>query len=76
MSSLVAETTFKELWPDKMLTASKVKLCSYSGEFIPVLGCKGGLQGQMETLPKIGAGSSLSGRDWLLAFKLDWHEIN
>ena len=26
MSSLVAETTLKELWPDKMLTAYKVRL--------------------------------------------------
>ena len=38
-SSLVAESTFKELWPDKELNASKVRLCSYSGEPIPVLGC-------------------------------------
>ena len=36
-SSLVAESTFKELWPDKELNASKVRLCSYSGEPIPVL---------------------------------------
>ena len=38
-SSLVAESTFKELWPDKELDATKVRLCSYSGEPIPVLDC-------------------------------------
>ena len=71
---MVAQTTFKELWPDKIFTASKVKLCSYSGELIPVLGVKVDYKGQIETLPKIGTGPSLLGCDWLLAFKLDWHE--
>ena len=68
-SSLVAETTFKELWPDKVLTASKVRLCSYSGEYIPVLGCtnvKVEYKGQMETLPLIvfaGTGPSRLGHE-------------
>ena len=50
-SSLVTESTFKELWRDKELNASKVRLCSYSGEPIPVLGCvnvKVEYKGQME----------------------------
>ena len=67
---------------DKELNASKVRLCSYSGEPIPVLGCanvKVEYKGQMETLPLIvatGTGPSLLGRDWLQAIKLDWRELN
>ena len=81
-SYLFAESTFKELWPDKELNDSKVRLCSYSGEPIPVLGCanvKVEYKGQMETLPLIvatGTGPSLLGHDWLQAIKLDWREIN
>ena len=36
--SLMAETTFKELWPQRSLSSSQVRLCSYSGEAIHVLG--------------------------------------
>ena len=31
--------TFKEVWSDKMPTTSKLRLCSYLGEFIAVLAC-------------------------------------
>ena len=36
--SLMSENTFKELWPDRSLSPSQVRLCSYLGESIPVLG--------------------------------------
>ena len=35
--SLISEGTFKELWPSRTLPKSDGRLCSYSGEQIPVL---------------------------------------
>ena len=35
--SLMFEATFKELWPSLKPTATEVKLCTYSGETIPVV---------------------------------------
>ena len=34
----MSESTFKELWPHRNLSPLQVRLCSYSGESIPVLG--------------------------------------
>ena len=36
--SLVSESTFRKLWPGKRLLTSRVRLCSYSGELIDVVG--------------------------------------
>ena len=36
--SLMSEATFKELWPERSSDHSLVRLCSYSGETIPVVG--------------------------------------
>ena len=36
--SLISDTTFKEFWPDRRLEKSDVRLCTYSGEPIEVLG--------------------------------------
>ena len=36
--SIVSEATFKELWLDKSPLSSNIRLCSYSGEAIPVVG--------------------------------------
>jgi len=36
--SLMPETTFRELWPQRNLDSSEVRLSSYSGESIPVVG--------------------------------------
>ena len=36
--SLVSETTYQELWPDRGLDKSIVKLCTYPGEALEVLG--------------------------------------
>ena len=35
--SLASEATFKELWPDRCQATANIRLCSYSGEAIPVL---------------------------------------
>ena len=37
--SLISETTYKKLWPKRTLSASEVKLCTYSQEPITVWGC-------------------------------------
>jgi len=37
---LVSETTFKKLWPGRLLLTSTVRLCSYSGELNSVVGCQ------------------------------------
>ena len=36
--SLISDATFKEFWPDRRLEKSDVRLCTYSGEPIEVLG--------------------------------------
>ena len=79
--TLVSECTLHDLWPDTCVTPSKVKLHSYSGETIPVLGNVDVLVKyghQSASLPLLvvkGAGSSLLSRNWLGVIKLDWHEI-
>ena len=80
--SLVSEATFSELWPTRTLSHSNVKLCSYSGEPIPVLGCLNvsisyNAQQSNESLLVVrGSGPNLFGRDWLKNIKLDWQQIN
>lgn len=79
--TLVSERTLHDLWPDICVTPSKVKLHSYSGESIPVLGTvdvlvKYGHQSVSLPLQVVkGTGPSLLGRNWLGVIKLDWHEI-
>lgn len=36
--SLMAEATFRRLWPSRSLNPSEVRLCTYSNQSIPVLG--------------------------------------
>jgi len=79
--SLMSETTFRELWPQKNLDSSEVKLSSYSGESIPVVGSvqvKVKYKSQEFTVPLIivkGSGFTLLERNWLQMVKLDWQEI-
>ena len=60
---------------------SSVRLHSYSGESIPVVGTVNVVVkygNQTATLPLLvvkGAGPSLLGRNWLAVIKLDWHDI-
>ena len=79
--SLMSESTFRELWPGKNLSPSQVRLCSYSGEPILVLGSVDvnvTYKTQCHKVPLIvvkGSGLTLMGRNWLQVFNLDWQEI-
>ena len=80
--SLVSEATFNALWPDRCPETANVRLCSYSGEAIPVLGSVDvsvKYKGQVAQLPLVvvkGDGPSLLGRNWLDQIQLDWREIH
>ena len=82
--SLMSETTYKKLWesdtlPELQQTA--VKLRTYTGEEIRVLGCinvKVQSKEQEAHLPLLvvkGNGPSLLGRNWLTKLRLNWQEI-
>jgi len=83
--SIVGEDTFKQLRLEELqptITPTKVKLRTYTGELISVVGvatvtvnhhnqCK-----VLELFVVAGAGCSLIGRDWLHEPKLDWTTIH
>ena len=81
--SIISETTYKSLWsqPPK-LSPSNVKLHTYTGKAIAVLGSlevEVVYKHQRARLPILvakGKGPSLIGRDWLQTLRLDWKEIN
>ena len=80
--SLISERTFKTHWrkEDKRPTLKRatVKLSSYTGETIKVIGAidvAAGYQDQREKLRLIvvaGDGPSLLGRDWLRSLQVKW----
>ena len=79
--SVMSEETFNQLWPDHSLQKSQVKLQTYSGEDLDVLG-EVRIEVQHSThkaqLPLIilrGTGLTLMGRDWLCQFRLDRQKI-
>ena len=80
--SIISEETLHQLWPDWQLTPTQVRLQSYSGEAIQVLGSKMvqlQYKHQVARLPLLvvkGAGPSLFGRNWLQTVRLHWHEIH
>ena len=80
--SIVSEDTFKQLWPDKSVQHSQIKLKTYTGEALEVVGSvemKVRYKAQEATLPLVvvkGNGPSLFGRDWLEHIRLDWKEIH
>ena len=80
--SLISDTTFKEFWPDRRLEKSDVRLCTYSGEPIEVLGSltvtvKYLNQESEEPLLVVkGTGPTLLGRNWMEHIRLDWPQIN
>ena len=82
--SLVSEATVEKLWGKERLSqlqSSKVKLRTYTGQNISVIGStmvKVQSGGQVEHLPLLvvgGKGPSLLGRDWLFKLRLDWTTI-
>ena len=79
--SLVSEATFKELFPNRDLLPSPIRLRTYSGEPINVLGSFTAdvqykrQQAQLPLLVVQCAGPSLLGRSWLQCLQLDWQEF-
>jgi len=75
--SFMSETTFRELWPQRKITFSEVRLSSYSDESVPVVGSvdiKVAYKCQSITVPLIvvkGSGLTLMGCNWLQMFRLD-----
>lgn len=80
--SLGSEATFKERWPDRILSPSTVRLRTYSGEPITVLGMVNAdvqykeQKAQLLLLVVQCEGPSLLGRSWLQCFQLDWQDIH
>ena len=80
--TLMSEESFKRIRRSGVtLHESKVKLYSYTGNQIKVVGCadvRVEHNGQVADLPLIvtkGTGPSLLGRNWLATLKLDWKQI-
>ena len=79
--SLVSEVTYKKLWPGKRLLPTPVKLTTYSGEKLPVVGQMqaqvhhDNQSAQLSFVVVKGDGPSLLGRDWLSSLNLNWHEV-
>ena len=82
--TVISEATRGKIWPTQPappLHPTDVKLRTYTGEAIPVVGklmVKVQYQGQEEELPLVvvaGDGPSLLGRDWLAKLKLEWKHI-
>ena len=80
--SIMSENVFKSLFPSYRVKQSKLKLRTYTGESMDILGeasvrvCYQKQQQQQLTLVIAkGAGPTLLGRDWMRAFRLDWNSI-
>ena len=80
--SLVSQSTFNELFPNRPLSPSSVRLRTYSGEPITVLGqIEANVQykeqkAQLPLLVVKCQGPTLLGRGWLQRLQLDWSEIH
>ena len=81
--SVISHNVFQSLWDSPpSLMKSDVKLQSYTGEQIGVIGCfttSVSYQGQKKYLPLLvveGSGPSLLGRNWLSSLRLNWRELN
>lgn len=79
--SLVSEETWKKTFLDVPLEHSEVRLSTYSGEGIGVLGKKmvqvkyGSQKCSLPLIVVEGNGSSLLGRNWLKVIKVDWESV-
>ena len=82
--SLVSEETYQRYWPGRALQHSTVRLRTYTGESLEVLGemeVKVVHENQMMTLPLVvvkGSGPSLIGRNWMTQLSVEWgtvHEV-
>ena len=82
--SIISESVYKnffEAQTSDTLQQTEAKLCTYSGEQLPVKGkltCEVSYEGHSYTLPLIvltGEGPTLLGRDWMQHIQLDWPSI-
>ena len=79
--TLMSESTFKRLWPDRLLQPSTIKLRNNSGEMLRVVGsatksvCYGAKEAMLPLTIVEGSGPSLIGQNWLSTFPLDWKRI-
>ena len=81
--SLMSETTYKQTWKEHLphLNKSNIRLRTYSGEFLKVLGSitvDVAYENQNEQLPIIvieGEGPTLLGKNWLTKIRLNWNKL-
>ena len=79
--SLISDQTFREHFPNTKLTPTDIRLKTYTGEKLTVLGemtAQVRYRGQECPLPLLivnGRGPSLFGCNWLQKLKLDWGSI-
>ena len=79
--SLVSEWTWRKLFPRVPLEHSEIRLSTYSGEGLPVLGKRtvqvryGTQEAYLPLIVVKGSESPLFGRNWLEAIKIDWGSI-
>ena len=80
--SIIAEGTWKQLFQEKPLEPAAMKLKTYSGEELEILGqlvVRVRYGAQESKLPLIvvkGQGPSLFGRNWLKEIQIDWGSIH
>ena len=83
--SIVSKQTYNQLWPESRrppLQPSSVRLKTYTGEKLPVLGVTEVIAEYKQQSERMqlhvgdGTGPSLFGREWLLKIKLHWHELH
>nr|XP_055073117.1 uncharacterized protein K02A2.6-like [Misgurnus anguillicaudatus] len=79
--SIISEEMFQAAFATEPLEVAGVKLKTYTGEIMPVLGqfkAQVSYEGQSEQLPLIvvkGEGPALCGRNWLQKLTLNWKKI-
>ena len=81
--SLMSKTTYKQTWKGHLphLNKSNIKLRTYSGEFLKVLGSitvDVAYENQNKQLPIIvieGEGPTLLGKNWLTKIRLNWNKL-
>lgn len=81
--SLMAESTYKENWPDLSPKKPKLTLKTYTGELVPLVGVMDvtvELNRQNVKLPiyivKGSSHATLMGRSWLEKIKINWQEVH
>jgi len=79
--SLVSEATFRSLYKYRPIRQSGVRLRTYSGEMLKVVGemevlvSYGDQQAELLLVVVEGDGASLLGRNWLQHIRLNWAEV-